>query len=76
MSESLQLPNPNADAAPIPVLLFTIPQVAHALQVSTRTVENLIGSGQLPSVTIGKSRRVMSDDLQAFARRGVPEITK
>jgi excisionase family DNA binding protein len=57
-------------------LLFTVDQVAESLQVSRRTVESLISSGQLRSVTIGRSRRVSQDDLVAFASRGTDEIIK
>lgn len=59
----------------IPVLL-TLDQVAKALQVSRRTVESLVSSGQLRSVTIGRSRRVTQDDLAQFASRGTAEIIK
>lgn len=69
--------NPNAVAIqPIEVMLLTVPQVAATLQVSRRTVENLLASGQLPSVPIGRSRRVFSDTLREFARVGVDEIKK
>lgn len=71
------VPNKNVVAVkPIEVLLLNIEQVAAALQVSRRTVENLIASGQLPSVPIGRSRRVFSDTLREFARTGVAEIKK
>jgi excisionase family DNA binding protein len=62
--------------APIEIQLFTIKQTAQVLQVSERTIFNLLSSGQLRSVKIGGSRRVFSDDLKEFARVGVDEITK
>ncbi|HEY2466706.1 MAG TPA: helix-turn-helix domain-containing protein [Terracidiphilus sp.] len=43
---------------------------AEALQISERTVFNLLASGQLPSVKIGGSRRIFTDDLKALARSG------
>lgn len=61
---------------PIQILLLTTKQTAEALQVSERTVVNLIASGQLPSVKVGGARRVSSDDLRAFAKAGVQEIAK
>ena len=76
MSESLQLPNPNAGAAPIEVLLLTVPQAAQALQLSTRTIENLIASGQLKSLKVGGTRRIFSDDLRDFARVGAEVIER
>lgn len=65
---------PSRDVAPIEILLLTIPQAARVLQISTRTVETLVSNGQLKSVTIGKSRRIFSDDLRDFARTGVQQI--
>lgn len=61
---------------PIEVLLVTTKQAAQALQVSERTIFNLLASGRLPSVKVGGSRRIFTDDLKAFARAGVEEITK
>jgi len=34
--------------------------------VSTRAVERLLASGDLPSVLIGRSRRVRAEDLRQF----------
>jgi excisionase family DNA binding protein len=61
---------------PIEVLLITTKQAAEFLQISERTVHSLIASKQLPSVNIGKSRRIFTDDLRNFARVGVNEIKK
>ena len=58
------------------MLLVTTKQAAEALQVSERTVFNLLASGQRPSVKVGGSRRIFTDDLKAFARAGVAEIVK
>jgi len=57
-------------------LLNTLDEVAEALRLSRRTVESLIASGQLRSVTIGRSRRVYQADLIDFASRGTDEIIK
>jgi excisionase family DNA binding protein len=61
---------------PIEVLLVTTKQASDALQVCERTIFNLLASGQLRSVKVGGSRRIFTDDLRAFARAGVAEITK
>jgi excisionase family DNA binding protein len=61
---------PDQTAAPIEVLLYTVPQVAKILQVSERTVHNLIYRGQLAPVYLGKSLRIFSDDLEQLARTG------
>ncbi len=47
-------------------LLLDLPQVAGALSLSLRTVQGLIYSGQLRSLTVGRSRRVAVADLDAF----------
>lgn len=66
----------NTHAAHIPALLHTLDDVTDALRISRRTVESLIASGQLRSVTIGRSRRVYRADLIDFASRGTDEIIK
>jgi excisionase family DNA binding protein len=47
-------------------LLLDLPQVAGALSLSLRTVQNLIYDGRLRSLTVGRSRRVAVADLAAF----------
>jgi excisionase family DNA binding protein len=61
---------PDSTAKPVEVILLTVIQAAAALQVSQRTIFNLIDRGELDTVRIGKSLRIHSDTLQAFARRG------
>jgi excisionase family DNA binding protein len=48
---------------------------ARALSVSPRTVQLLAARGELPSIKIGKLRRIALADLQHFidARRLAPE---
>ncbi len=43
--------------------------VAERLSISIRTVRNYIKSGKLPSVKIGKLRRIGEDDLDAFIEK-------
>lgn len=47
-------------------LLLDLPQVAEALSLSLRSVQGLVYSGQLRSLTVGRSRRVAVADLAAF----------
>lgn len=47
-------------------LLLDLPQVAKALSLSLRSVQNLIYDGRLRSFTVGRSRRVAVADLDAF----------
>lgn len=52
------------------ILLATVPQVAKTLQVSERTVFNLMDSGKLESVKIGASRRIPMDAVKSLATTG------
>jgi excisionase family DNA binding protein len=69
--------NPRSDFLPAtpspttatPRLLFTKVEVGDALHLSTRTVENLLATGELPGVKIGRSIRVRPADLEAFIAR-------
>lgn len=63
-------------AQPVEVLLLNPRQVAEALQISERSVYHLLKTQQIPSISIGRSRRVFLDDLRSFARTGVAEIEK
>lgn len=47
-------------------LLLTIPEVCGALAVSRDAVYELLRSGRLPSVTLGRSRRIRVTDLERF----------
>ena len=64
---------PNADpagATPPPAVapgaLLTVPEVAAHLRLSRARVYELLSAGQLPSVRIGRSRRVRRTALAAF----------
>ncbi len=46
-------------------LTLTIAEVAEQLRVGRTTVYRLIGSGELPSILVGRSRRV---SVEALAR--------
>lgn len=50
----------------VPKLLLSTPEVAHALGVSERYVKKLIQAGSLPSLRVGRLRRVYAGDLLAW----------
>jgi excisionase family DNA binding protein len=47
-------------------LLFRVPEVAVFLNVSRSKVYELLGSGDLPSVKIDRTRLVRGSDLQQY----------
>ncbi len=57
--------NPNTPA-PITTKLLTLDQVADSLAVSTRTVRRLIDNKDLRCVSVGRQKRVVPKDLDAF----------
>ena len=48
--------------------LLTVDDVCARLRLSRRTVYKLIEAGELPSITIGTSRRFASSAVDAFIR--------
>lgn len=50
--------------------MLTIKQAAQSMQLSERTVANMVASGSLPSVKIGSARRIAADALRAIAKSG------
>jgi excisionase family DNA binding protein len=50
--------------------LLTLPQVAHDLSVSRRTLERLIAAGEFPApVKIGRSSRILPADLAGYLEK-------
>jgi excisionase family DNA binding protein len=49
--------------------LLTVEQVADTLKIGRTTVYELLTSGDLPSVTIRRCRRVLRSDLNAYIAR-------
>jgi len=47
-------------------LLFTVAEVSQILRLSRSRVYELIYAGQLPSIKLGRSRRVRRSDVEAF----------
>lgn len=54
-------------------LVYTAEQAAELLQVSRRTVYELLRTGELRSVKIGKLRRIPLRALEAFLEQGQEE---
>lgn len=56
-------------ATDVPRLLLSTSEVARALGVSPRFVKSLIQAGDLPSLKVGRLRRVWINDLEAWVER-------
>jgi excisionase family DNA binding protein len=52
-----------------PSALLTVPEAMAALRLSRATVYDLIRSGQLGSVKVGRSRRIPAQAVQIFLAR-------
>ena len=46
--------------------LFTTDQAADYLQISVRSVKNLLGDGRIPFIKIGRATRIHREDLDGF----------
>lgn len=57
---------------PQPALL-SVPEAMSALRISRSKLYDLIRSGELPSFTIGRARRIPADSLRAFIDHRVQE---
>lgn len=53
--------------------MLTVQQVADRLQVSERTIQTLIHSGEIPSVKIRRCRRIPAAAFDAYVRRKAEE---
>ncbi|HQU00728.1 MAG TPA: helix-turn-helix domain-containing protein [Acidimicrobiales bacterium] len=51
-------------------LLLTVPEVGRVLAISRSKVYELLNSGSLPSVCIGRSRRIRVSDVETFVTGG------
>ncbi|MBR7836977.1 helix-turn-helix domain-containing protein [Actinospica durhamensis] len=47
-------------------LLYTIPEAATALRISRTKLYELLDSGELASIHIGRSRKIPAEDLRAY----------
>jgi excisionase family DNA binding protein len=55
---------------PFQKLLLTVPEAGCALAISRSKMYDLLNSGDLPSVHIGRSRRVRICDIEQFVNSG------
>ena len=55
------------------LLLLTVEDTARALNLSRTTVYELIRSGRLPTLKIGRSRRILAEDLERWVREQARE---
>ncbi|KJY29932.1 excisionase [Streptomyces katrae] len=53
-------------ALPPPALLMTVPEVMATLKLGRHSVYNLIRSKRLPSITVGRARRIPADAVHRF----------
>ena len=54
------------DPEPLQQRFYSVQQIADKLNIHFRTVYNLIYSGQLPSIRVGRVHRISQDHLNAF----------
>ena len=54
------------DSEPLNERFYSVQQIADKLNIHFRTVYNLIYSGQLPSIRVGRVHRISQDHLNAF----------
>lgn len=52
-----------------PTILLTVEETAHELRIARRRVFALIKDGVLPSVKIGKSRRITRAAVEEYVRK-------
>ena len=72
MDVRMMAPSPEAGTMPASgshVRLVTIPAAATLLGASRSKLYELLGEGALPTVRIGRSRRIAIADLEAFVGR-------
>ena len=72
MDMRMPAPSPEVETMSVSgghVRLVTIPAAAKLLGVSRSKLYELLGEGALPTVRIGRSRRIAITDLEAFVGR-------
>ncbi|HCA88562.1 MAG TPA: DNA-binding protein [Streptomyces sp.] len=56
-----------------PLEALTVPEVMAALRLSRTKLYDLIRSGDLPSFTVGRARRIPTDGLSSYMRKRIEE---
>lgn len=67
--QTVGFPEDPSDAARTPTLLLTVEEAAESLRLSRTLVYELVSSGELRSVKIGRARRVSVRALQDYVNR-------
>jgi len=70
------MPSPSSTQLPQEKILLTKRDVAFALSVSLRTVDNLMAAGELVTRRVGRRRLIPRSALEQFARRDHPTRPK
>lgn len=60
----------NFEEVPLDQLLYTVDDACKLLAIKRTTVFALMKEGTLPSIKIGKARRIHRDAIVAFAEKG------
>lgn len=55
-------------------MLYTVPEVMASTGLSRSMLYDLIRSGALRSVKVGRCRRISADDLRSFIEQLPPEV--
>jgi excisionase family DNA binding protein len=50
-------------------LLYTIPEAAHVLRISRTKLYELLDTGEIESIHIGRSRKIPADSLRSYVSR-------
>lgn len=58
----------------LPDLMLTVDETARSLRLSKSYVKKLIAAGEVPSVKVGRCRRVRLGDLGAYVNGLTPDI--
>lgn len=56
-------------STPAPVLAYALDEVAAMLSVSRDTLDSMLDLGEIQFIHVGKRKRVLADELQAYFRR-------
>jgi len=51
--------------------ILTVDEARHILKISRKTLYNLIKSGKLPAVKVGRGWRIMSSAIEKYLNGGV-----
>lgn len=57
---------PASSTTTSPPLAFTVAEAARSAKFSTSYIYKLINEGLLPSIVVGRTRRILHDDLVRF----------